>query len=401
MSSCTKVLFVDSQSDLTSFIREFPVNNEQSWESKQVRTAFDAYKLLDNESFDVIVGELQLPDQDGADFINEVARKYPGTVRIILSSATDRETIMRTARNIHQFIAKPCEATTLGKVLSNSLSMRKLLSSEELHRRIAAVKTLPSPPEVYNNLVELLQSDNASMKQIADLISRDVGITAKLLQMVNSAFFGLSTHVESPRHAVTLLGLDTVQSLVLTAGVFEQFDVSGIGGISVESIHNRCVAVGSSARLIATAFGFNRRPTEEALMAGMLHDVGKLVMLSSFRDELQRSVELSNEERIPLWQAQKEIVGVSDAEIGAHLLSLWGLPDSILEAVALHYHPQGAPHPMLNVLTSVHIAYALNHDQTDDAKDLSLSALDMDYLSTLNLTDQLQSIKNLSMAATI
>ncbi|HOP06639.1 MAG TPA: response regulator [candidate division Zixibacteria bacterium] len=399
MPTSVKMLCVDAQPNIATETDKFPANTDWEWHCTRVETAQNALEQLQQEQFDVVISELNLPDQDGSELIKQIAAEYPGTVRFILSSCTDRETILKTAGSAHQFIAKPGEPEILGKLISNSLGMRRLLSNAELHRRIASIKSLPSLPDVYNDLVSEIQMENCSMRRVAGLISRDVGITAKLLQMVNSAFFGLPTHVESPLHAVNLLGLDTVQSLVLTAGVFQQFEGCDLPGISIDSIHNNSMAVGSSARLIATAFGLNRRPAEEALMAGMLHDVGKLVMLANFRDEITDAMLLSQEEKIPLWKAQKKILGVSDAQIGAHLLSLWGLPDNILEAVALHYRPVDTPHPLLNVLTTVHIAFALNQDLNNNIRDAAASSLDMDYLLKLGLADQLQNIKNLSLAA--
>jgi len=217
--------------------------------------------------------------------------------------------------------------------------------------------------------------------------------------MVNSAFFGLQNYIESPAHAVNLLGLDAVQNIVLAAGVFDQFEDPKLPGFSLENIYKRSMAVGAGAKFLATTFGLMRRLTDEALMAGMLHDVGKLVMLSHFQGELQESVRLSESESMSLHQAQKEILGCNDAEIGAHLLSLWGLPDSILEAVALHYSPSISPSPIMNVLTSVHLAFALDYDLINKIRDPELSVVDMDYLDKLNMSNQLDSLRNISQGA--
>jgi len=401
MPTGIRVLFVEPRAQLTSMIDHFPQDNGQNWAADQAKTALEAFELLETNQYAAVVCGVELPDSEILTFVEQLASKCPDSVRFLLAGELDRELVLKTAGHIHQFVTKPCDPETLGKMISNSLSMRRLLGSQSLHKRVAAIGSLPSPPEVYNSLVEELQSDECSIKKVADLISHDVGITAKMLQIVNSAYFGSRAHVESPFHAVNMLGLDTVQSLVLTAGVFNQFEGGDLPGLSVRSIHDNSVAVGSSARLIATAFGLNRRPTEEALMAGMLHDVGKLVMLTSFRKELKEAVLLAQNNGVPLWEAQKKIIGVSDAEIGAHLLSMWGLPDTILEAVALHYKPTKSPHPIVNVLTTVHIAYALNQENAVKKRNASPTALDMDYLQRLNLTNQIQSIRNLSMAAAV
>ncbi len=143
-------------------------------------------------------------------------------------------------------------------MLNNSFRLYQLLSNKELRDRISSVGSLPSQPEIHSQILKELKTDNTSVKKVADLISKDVGITAKLLQMVNSAFFGLPSHVESVQHAINLLGLDTVQSIVFSAGVFSQFKDPKLPGFSFESIYSQSVSVGAKAQLIAHAFDLDR-----------------------------------------------------------------------------------------------------------------------------------------------
>jgi putative nucleotidyltransferase with HDIG domain len=298
----------------------------------------------------------------------------------------------------HQYVTKPCKPQTLEMMLQNSLGLRRLLTNEALHSRIAKIGSLPSPPAIYNQLVGELQSETANMQKIANLIRQDVSITAKLLQIINSAYFGLPTHVESPLQAVNLLGLDTVKSVVLTAGVFSQFDDPRLPEFSIDQIFNHSIAVGTSARHFANAFGLERRQSEDSLMAGMLHDIGKLVMLTEFKEELSLALKLSERESIRFYEAERRIFGVTHADIGAHLLSLWGLSDSILEAVALHATPNLAPSPMVNVLTAVHLANAIDHDQRSLTNDPMSTYADMAYLKGLGIAGQLPFLRTLCLA---
>jgi len=153
--------------------------------------------------------------------------------------------------------------------------------------------------------------------------------------------------------------------------------------------------------LLAHAFGLNRSVSEDALMGGMLHDVGKAVLLTEFQSELTESVERAAQREIPLHEAEKEILGVTDAEIGAYLLSLWGLPHSIIEAVAHHYDPHKSPQPMMNATTAVHLAYALDSDEVKRVRDQSLSAIDMEYLTSLGIADQIASFQNFCAGAVV
>jgi len=395
-----KVLFVDHQQDNAELKELISSDSSHSRKIDLVSSGGEALKYLEKGKYDVIVSEMAMPEMDGAQLMKRVRTLYPGIVRFIYSGSTDREQVLQTVGYVHRYVARPCSPDRFWKIVDNSLGLRSMIFNEEMHTKIASVGALPSPPELYNELIKELQSEDTSLRHVADLIKKDIGITAKLLQMINSAFFGLPTHIESTFHAVKLLGLDTVKSLVLTAGVFNQFQDNDIPGITIDSIYNRSLAVGTSARHIANVLSLPTRQLEDSLMAGMLHDVGKLVMLTNFPKELGEAVQMEKSKRIPLNAAINEVLGVSDAAIGAHLLSLWGLPDSILEAVALRYLPRQTPAPIINVLTSVHLAYALDCDHYRKIKDENESAIDREYLEKLDLITVLPNLRNFCMAAT-
>ncbi|MBD3403913.1 HDOD domain-containing protein [candidate division GN15 bacterium] len=250
---------------------------------------------------------------------------------------------------------------------------------------------------MYTALMSELQSDTASVEKIARLVSKDVGITAKLLQMVNSAFFGLPTQVESPLQAVNLLGFDTVQGLVLAAGTYSRLEADGLPGLSIDGIYPHSMAVGTGAQKIAKALDLDKRKAQDALMAGLLHDIGHLVMLRYFRPELQEALKLSGGVWSELIGAEQQVLGATHAEIGAHLLSLWGLPDSIVEAVAYHHVPSQTPHPMIDVLTAVHLANAFERDH-DGVEETHVDLIDNTYITNLGLSERLASLREASPA---
>jgi HD-like signal output (HDOD) protein len=390
-----RILFADDHPMNVADLRRLAKGLGQEWESEIAEGGTQALAALEKECFDVVVSELAMSDMNGVQLLKKVKELCPGSVRMVLSEQADRELVLQVSKYAHQILAKPIEPIAFNKIVENSLGLRKILDNQEMHERLASVESLPSPPRIYNELVSELQSETSSMQNIADLVGQDVSITAKILQLVNSAYFGLPTHIESPQHAVSLLGLDTLQSLVLAVGVFDQFEDPKFPGFSIDSIYDHSMAVGANARNLANCLGLQKRQSEDSLMAGMLHDVGKLVLLKHFQPELKKALELASEKSIPLHEAEKEVLGVTHAEIGAHLLSLWGLQDSILEAVALHPSPKNAASPMVNALTAVHIAYALDQDSDSRTGDNDQSALDMQYLEELDISGQLKFFRRL------
>ena len=400
MTEKKRILFVDDQPNILAGLRRMLHNMKDEWEMTFCESGKEALAVMEKQPFDLVVSDMMMPEMNGAQLLSKVSELYPGTIRFILSGHSDRELILQSAGSAHQYIAKPCDADELKQYLNSTTGLRRILSNPKLHARIASIKTLPSPPDIYNDIVHELQSETASIDVIAKLISKDVSLSAKLFQIVNSAFFGLPQHVESAKQAVNYLGLNTVQGLVLTAGVYEQLKDTGIPKASLESIFNHSMAVGGHAKIIAVEIGLQQKDSEEALMAGLMHDIGKLVMLANFKDEMNTAIKLAHDKSLQPYLAEKEILGASHGEIGAHLLSLWGLHDPILEAVAFHHNPQLTTQPTRNILTTVYIANAIDNCKPGDGGEL-LSALDKEYLGALDLIDQLPHLQECCMPQTV
>ena len=388
MEEKKRILFVDDQPNVLAGMQRMLHKMKDEWELTFCESGKEALAVMEKQSFDLIVSDMMMPKMNGAQLLKEVAKLYPGMVRFILSGHSDRELILQSVGNAHQYIAKPCDSDMLKHYINSSFGLKQILSNPKLHARIASIKTLPSPPDIYNDVVHELQSETASLEAIAKLISKDVSLSAKILQIVNSAFFGLPYHVEGVAQALSYLGLNIVQGLVLTAGVHDQFKDADISKASLDSIFSHSMTVGGLAKKIAGEIGLKKRDSEDALMAGLLHDIGKLVMLINFKDEMNTAIKLAEEKSIQLYVAEKEILGANHGEIGAHLLSLWGLHDPILEAVAFHHNPQDTSQPTKNILTAVYIANTAENCKPGDVGEF-LSALNKEYLEALDLIDQL------------
>ncbi|MBU1317841.1 MAG: HDOD domain-containing protein [candidate division Zixibacteria bacterium] len=389
MQAKIRILFVDDQKDVLDGLRRMLHGLRTEWEMEFVESAAEALTALGEKHFDVIVTDMMMPGMNGAELLEKARELCPGTVRYILSGCSDRELVMQSVGVAHRYIAKPCDPEDLKAMLASSLGLRELLASETLHSRIATIRSLPSPPNIYFQLVRELQSDKSSVKHIAEIISKDVSLTAKMLQLINSAFFGLPTRIESPLQAVNLLGLDTVRDLAMITGAFSKLTSASLSGISVESIYAHSLAVGMAAKKLARELTLPKPISDDAMVAGMLHDIGKLVLLAHFRDEMSEAIKITRERGMSQHLAEAEVLGVSHAEIGAHLLSLWGLPDSILEAVAHHHRPSEVIGLNRNLLTVVHIANGLEYESHFDDFGHSLSKLDTVYLDRLGLTKEL------------
>ena len=384
-----RILFVDDEPRVLDGLRRmlFPMRRE--WEMSFAESGHEALNIMAKETIDVVVTDMRMPGMSGAELLSEIRKRNPQTVRIVLSGQTKRETIPRSVAPIHQFLSKPCDAETLKSVLVRAFTLRKLLTEDALKRLVSQVEALPSLPSVYHEIVEALQSEDTSIGIVGEIISKDISMSVKMLQLVNSAFFGLPRRISNPSQAVILLGLDTVKSLVLSIHMFSQFDQDKLKDLSLDVIWRHSMAVGGFAKRIAKSEGLDTKIIDDSFMAGMLHDVGKLVLATNFPDKYLSVLTMAKEEGFQVHEAEYEMFHCSHAEVGAYMLGLWGLPDSLIMASAFHHWPINHPDRKLNTLAIVHSANVFDYEVNPARRIGAMTTIDHAYLAELDLSERL------------
>lgn len=264
-----------------------------------------------------------------------------------------------------------------------------LLTNDPLKQLVAGLKTLPSVPELYQELTALLQSDDASLDKAAQIISKDMGMVAKILQVVNSPLYGLRATVSNPAQAVALLGLDTIKSLVLSRKVFEQFDQSKIPFFSLEVLWLHGMTVGTHAKAIAKDEGTDRNVQEESFTAGLLHDIGILILAANLPDKYTEMLATMQQCGSFDWETERSVLGCTHGELGGYLLGTWGLPDQVVEAVAFHHEPSRCTHTNFTPLAAVHVADVIEEEAETETRGLDPVPPDLDYLSAAGLAGNL------------
>ena len=309
----------------------------------------------------VIISELNLTLEDGSDLLKAVQEVYPEIIRIVLSSEPDgqSEMVLRATQSAHRFLAKPFKSELLVEQIEKARNLRKFLSSPELLEIVGGIPYLPSLPNLYHELVRAIESPLISLSEIGDIISRDLSMTSRILHLVNSAFFGLPRKISNPQTAVVMLGINVIKSLVFYVKIFFAAPDVVLPGLSLDSLWEHSSKTARLSKEISANLGANAQVQEDAFLAGMLHDIGKLLLLEHPRYFKKVYIELEKDEKLELSTVEYELFGTSHAEIGAYLLGLWGLPDPVVEAVACHHRPSQLNFENSTVLISTHIANAL------------------------------------------
>jgi putative nucleotidyltransferase with HDIG domain len=416
-----RILFVDDSPDEIERLREMLEPMQHEWEVEFAVNGEEALNFMAKSPFDVVVSDMRMSDMDGAELLGTVMERYPETVRIIQSWYSDKERVLRSVKSAHQFLMKPSSTEAMKYTIERTCKLRDLLRNETLKKIVTGIKNLPSLPQLYSLILAEMHSKDASLKKVGHIISQDVSMSAKILQMVNSAFFGLPQKISDPQQAAIYLGIDTLKALVLSIHVFSSFkEDSDLFWFSLADMRKRSIMVGRLARDIARTETDDEKVAEEALIAGILHDIGRLIMLK-IPEQCRMMMDFIERTGCDLVEAEYIVMKTSHAELGAYLLGLWGISDNIVEAVAFHHNPSKLLEDIFIIagessnkdkekikssekkskslsvkklsgeyciLTAVHVANSLLMQESSSDTTV-FPYVDMRYLSRLDLTDKL------------
>ena len=351
-----RVLFVDDEPAVLDGLRRQLHGQRHEWEMTFVTSGAEALAALAAGPFDAIVADVQMPGMHGLELLTQVQQRFPTVARVVLSGHVEPRAALQLARVAHRFLSKPCDGGLLRETITRLCGLQAHLADEGLRALVSELPALPTAPRTSLALAGVLADEDRPLREIAAIVAGDVGLAAKMLQIVNSAFFALPRPVVNVEQAVSLLGANTVRGLVTSLEVLAGFP--SVARDLLDDVQRHALLTAAIARRLLA----DRARSEEAFTAALLHDTGRLVLAT----------------RRPS-PAAAEAAEVSHAEVGAYLLGIWGLPFAVVEAVAHHHRPDRLPQSTFDVAGAVHVANALAVDPVDAA------ALDRGYLERVGM----------------
>ena len=376
-----RILFVDDELRILQSLERLLRPYRRELEATFANGGEAALAIMDACHFDVLVTDIRMPKVDGIAVLQYAKTKHPHIIRLAFSGQTDLESMIRSACLAHQFLAKPCGVEMLREVINRIYDLHQQLRTNETRVALASLGTLPSLPGHYYELNERLSRPRVNREELISVIECDVGMLSKLLQLVNSPIFGATRPLITARDAVSSLDISMLRELLLVGQVFGACEVPEAKSFSMLNFYRHSLLVGS----IASALVHTPSQVGEAFTAGMLHDVGLLILATRLPDIYEEINQRAVQQQQPFYQVEER--ASSHSLLGAALFSLWGLPYTVVEAAARHHEIESLRHREFGVLDAVYVAQLLVEQLEQDSQEVS--ELDDRYLRRVGVWERL------------
>jgi HD-like signal output (HDOD) protein len=361
------------------------------WEVLRFNTMQSLLDDIQRSDFEVVVvaSSMSLRAEEELELINKIASVNPNAIRVFIGSdywnAGQRA---KAADQVHRAFETTVPAKEIAEELEYVVKITRLLQRSSLQKYVSNIGCLPTPPAMYKQLTDAINSDISGLSEISEIVEQDPAVVAQIMKQVNSAFFGLSRTVTSLKDAVSLLGVRNIRSIALSYQLNSQF-VAGQGWnkFAFEKINQRSLVVARLAQAISRRAGASKSVQDQAFLAGLLHELGVLIMASHDPENYRKLIAYSAKKQKPVYLVEKAAMGFFHGEVAAALLTLWNLSPHVVEAVMLHHVPHLSVSKEFNALTAVHVADSLLPPISSAGADFS-SKLSIKYLDQLDMVEK-------------
>lgn len=378
----SKVIFVVDDEAVILDLLCFALSSASS--DYEVHPFQDARKLLEvlsQQKPHLVLTDFQMPNVTGAELLEQIRVSAPGAVRILMSGFVAS---MRKISSAHQYLAKPFRIKEVLATVASALAAQQELSANPpLLKLVSSLKSFPAVPVIYNQILDLLERDDYAIQDLSDLLAQDGGMLSKVIHLANSPMFRGSYVVTDPNDAITCLGTKNICSLVLSLHVFESYESTTFPSYSVKQLWEHCWETAIITQELCEAAGI--RNSNNGFMAGLLHDLGRMVMMENFGKPYQEVCQQSIDDKTHLCELEFQAFGARSREVAGFTLKLWEFPDAVSNAVIHQDSPWDLPHEEFDVSDALYTANILAQKQTPSP--FPIPELDQAYLEKVQAPD--------------
>ncbi len=383
------IVFVDDQNNILQGFRRSLRSLENEWDIHYSIGGKETLRLMETTPIDIIVSDTNMPGMRGTELLKEVQNLYPQTTRLVLSGGGSRsDDISILLRTSHQFFSKPFDIEKLKSTVDRLLMLRERVSDEKLIKLVSGISKLPCAPHIYAAFKKEREGSSADLDKMGTYIAQDPGLTAKMLQSLNSTYFGVNKAGVHPFKAAQSMGPGTINYLFDEDTHFHTIEPNHPNYAFLSKIYEQSLHAALLLEALAEAEKLSDPLKNIAYTTGMLGNVGTIILAYSLPEAYAK---LTPEFKSPTQQAQleKKTFGGTHEVIGAYFLGLWGFPETACTAVSYAQTPDKSPEQRkgADLTTLLHVAQALV--QADDLE-TQKSFLNMSYLESRGLVDKLQ-----------
>ncbi len=396
------ILFVDDNQNIINGIKRALRRERNNWVLFFACSAEDALELMAYTPIDLIVTDMMMPNMPGDQLLMQVAEQYPATIRFILSGYANETVLKKAMKVAHQYLSKPCDITLLKETIFQVFKIQSCINNPHIIDSIGDISQLPSLPTIYQQLKLEVAKDNSTSDSIAKIFSHDIAFSAKLLQIVNSPYFGLKQKISNLSQAVNLIGVQQLTDLVLSTFIKESFLTNNLKHTYIlECISANSIRVAVLAKKISLAEGQGEDRPDQAFLGALLHNMGLLIFMSKLPDKFNTLLEELKQTDTSIIKLEKQIFGFTRAEVAAYILGLWRIPPRVIESILLQFNPNETEYDGINALTAVHVATALlKPPGIQESTRLFECNLDITYLERIGKLEQIAHWQELAQTIT-
>jgi HD-like signal output (HDOD) protein/ActR/RegA family two-component response regulator len=334
------VLFVDDEQAILDGLQNSLRKYRKRWNLVFALGGREAIDVLAVNEVDVIVSDMRMPGMDGAELLTWAKDNTPAAVRIVLSGQAARETVERAMPVVHQYLAKPCDTARLASILERTEKFCSTITEPCLREGVGRFATVPTAPGTRQEVLDELDRPGLSLRQMTDVVAANPSLATSVLQVANLDYFGDAATITSIPRAVNTLGIDTIVALAHSMHWADCGPVDQCGCGVRHAGRDRSVVRAELAR----SFAPDPVVGETAFAAALLSKVGRLFLASACESGYHEVLRTRDELDRCLHPIERQFFGVDDADVAAHTLGMWGLPEIIVDAIGRQYDldPAGA-----------------------------------------------------------